>query len=62
MAGFQLRVIWRDGEPVKQFRCKCGAWGDVDEDQLHGRVSIHHDDPSCGFHETIDLSELADAS
>lgn len=53
-----LRVIVRDGQEVLQLRCGgCAAWGDVDDDQVHGRVSVHHDeaDDGCGYHETHDF-------
>lgn len=49
-----LRLVIRDGEEVILGRCPgCGEWGDLDDDQLHGRVSTHHD-PGCGWHETKD--------
>lgn len=68
-------VIQYEGEPpndrrttVWKLRCPvCGVWGEIDDDQLHGRVSIDHtdfvrlksDDPPegfrCTFHETHDL-------
>jgi hypothetical protein len=69
--GEYLRVVIRDGEPVFQLRCPgCGVWGDLDDDQLHGRVSTEHSAGSddrgyasssgCGFHETRDwFSEAA---
>lgn len=48
-----------------ELRCPgCGAWGRIDDDQLHGRVSVDHsgdDAPvtvyapeGCTFHETRD--------
>jgi hypothetical protein len=53
---------------VWKFKCPvCGCWGDIDGDQLHGRVSVDHtdfirhkrDDPfegfRCTFHETHDF-------
>jgi hypothetical protein len=60
-----LRTVIRDGEPQWQLRCPgCGSWGDIDDDQLHGRVSVEHtvgtDDrgnycsTGCGYHETVD--------
>lgn len=49
----EIRRIIRDGLPVWKLQCpKCGMWGDVDDDQLHGRVSV--DCPQCDFHETRD--------
>lgn len=58
-------AVWKLKCPV------CGVWGDIDDDQLHGRVSIDHsdfvrhkrDDPAegfhCTFHETHDLYAMA---
>jgi hypothetical protein len=55
----RLRSVHRDGALVWQLRCpECHGWADLDEDQLHGRVSIDHA-PECGFHETHDLWALA---
>ena len=57
--GFHLRMVVRDGEDVRQLRCpKCGVWADLDDDQYHGRVSVHHDDPECGYHETHDFAAM----
>lgn len=52
----------RDGQRVWKFRCpECHAWGDINDDQLHGRVSIDHsgtvvhraDGPfTCTYHQT----------
>lgn len=45
-------IVHRDGEVQWQFCCPgCGLRGDIDEDQLHGRVSI--DCPDCDYHETL---------
>lgn len=60
---FELRVRVRDGEEVVQLRCPgCGVWGDLDDDQLHGRVSVDHAADGCpgGFHETHDFSAHID--
>jgi len=60
----QARVVERDGMEIAQLQCPgCDAWGDLDVDQLHGRVSTWHapEDGGCGFHETRDWSELLDA-
>ena len=35
---------------------KCGEWGTVDDDQLHGRVSVICPNDDCDFHETVDWS------
>lgn len=49
-----LRSVRRDGAVVWLLRCPvCKSWGEIDEDQFHGRVSVDHtDDPGCTFHET----------
>lgn len=47
-----------DGEPVWSLKCPgCGTWGLIDEDQLHGRVSVDHAADGCvgGYHETHDF-------
>lgn len=50
-----VRRVMRDGKPVYQVRCpNCGKWGDIDDAQLRGRVSMLHEE--CGWHETLDLS------
>mgnify|MGYP001578509208 CR=1 FL=1 len=49
-----LRLVMRDGDEIVYGRCPgCGEWAELDDDQLHGRVSTHHD-PGCGYHETKD--------
>lgn len=65
----------RDGELVWQLQCPaCGHWGDIDDDQLHGRVSVNHGplEPGqspeegngcpcgCVFHETRDWAGSAE--
>lgn len=55
-----LRLVMRDGEEIVVGRCpQCGSWAELDDDQLHGRVSTEHatDEGGCGFHETIDWLE-----
>lgn len=55
----RLRSIRRDGELVWQLRCpRCHQWADIDDDQMHGRVSIDHTDTGCSFHETHDLHSI----
>lgn len=57
--------------PVWKLRCPaCGVWGEIDDDQLHGRVSVDHtdyvrhrsEDPPegfrCTFHETHDFHSM----
>lgn len=56
----RLRSVHRDGVIVWQFRCpECHHWGDVDDDQLHGKVSIDHTDTGCTFHQTHNLMAMA---
>jgi hypothetical protein len=51
----RLRQIIRDGALQWQLCCpECGQWGDIDGDQLHGRVSVDHTETLCTFHETRD--------
>uniref|UniRef100_A0A6H1ZDU1 Uncharacterized protein n=1 Tax=viral metagenome TaxID=1070528 RepID=A0A6H1ZDU1_9ZZZZ len=53
---YEIKKIKRDGVEIVKFKCpKCGEWADIDDDQYNGRVSIFHDTPKCGFHETINL-------
>lgn len=55
----RLRSVRRDEGIVWQFRCpECHHWGDIDDDQMHGRVSIDHSE-ACGFHRTLDLWVMA---
>ena len=59
-----LRHVTQDGEIVWKLRCPmCGHEGQIDDDQLHGRVSLDHTncgvsyEPSacqCTWHETHD--------
>lgn len=50
-------AVVRDGEPQVQFKCPgCQQWGDIDNDQFHGQVSI--DCPNCEYHETIPVSVM----
>lgn len=36
----------------------CLKWGELDDDQFHGRVSVDHEaDVGCGYHETHDFAE-----
>ena len=49
--------VVRDGEFVRQYKCPgCQNWGDIDEDQFHGTVSI--DCPNCEYHETINVAVM----
>jgi len=50
LLGYVERRI-RDGETVIYLTCpKCKTRGEIDEDQLHGRVSVICS--GCDFHET----------
>jgi hypothetical protein len=56
----RLRSVRRDDGIVWQLRCpECHQWADLDDDQLHGRVSIDHTDTGCAFHQTYDLYAMA---
>ena len=58
----RLRHRISDGEEVTQLQCPgCGRWGQIDDDQLHGRISVDHTDPTvpCTFHETRNWAETA---
>jgi len=45
-----LRCRKRDGGLIRQAQCPdCGIWGELDDDQYHGRVSMLCE---CGYHET----------
>jgi hypothetical protein len=66
----RIRRINRDGSPVWQLQCpECGRWGDIDLDQLQGKVSVDHTDEAghpafhpdpCTFHETRDWLATAE--
>jgi len=51
-----IKKVVRDEKEVLKLRCpKCEKWGDIDNEQYHGQISILCD---CGYHETLDLSKL----
>lgn len=53
-----MMLVFRDGEPVMKLKCPgCGGWGDLDDDQFHGRVSVDHTGEGCTYHETHDFAE-----
>lgn len=59
----RIRHTISDGVPIWKLQCPgCGSWGEIDDDQLHGRVSVDHTDPSiaCTFHETRDWWNTAE--
>ncbi len=52
---YELKEVTRDGEPITKLKCPgCEQWGDMDDDQLNGRISTWCD---CGFHETINFKD-----
>lgn len=54
----RLRRVSRDGVPAYLLLCPgCGEWGTLDDDQLHGRISVDHASMGCsgGYHETHDF-------
>lgn len=52
MEGCMLKQVRRDGALIWKLKCPgCGTWGEIDDDQLNGRVSTWC---SCGYHKTID--------
>ncbi len=55
----RLRRSSVDGEPKVILECPgCGTWGELDDDQLHGKVSVDHASDGCsgGYHETHDFA------
>jgi len=55
---FELRLVYRDGVPTQDLKCPgCGRWGEIEDDQFFGRVSVFHDIPGCGWHETHNISK-----
>ncbi len=65
----RLRQIISNGQPVWKLQCpQCGHEGQIDDDQLHGRVSVDHtncgatypeSECGCTFHETRDWHATA---
>ncbi len=56
--GKLLRQIKSDGELIWQLKCpKCGIWGEIDDDQFRGKVSVlcknKISDKQCGYHKKI---------
>lgn len=55
----RYRAVIRDGEEAWLWECPgCGTWGNLDDDQWHGRVSVDHaaDDCPGKYHETHDFA------
>ena len=63
-----LKFIRQDGERVWNLQCpQCNHWGQIDSDQLHGKVSLDHTDCGitrassecqCTWHETHDYTTV----
>lgn len=56
--GMLLLVNQGSGQ-VWKLKCPgCGVWGELDDDQFHGRVSVDHDADGCPghYHETHDFA------
>lgn len=59
MGGYLYCKMKHGDNTVVQFKCPgCGNWGDLDDDQFNGRVSIFDDRKECGFHETINVAKV----
>lgn len=55
--GYQIARFTTDGKPSIKFKCPgCDEWGNIDNDQFHGNVSI--DCVDCEFHDTVNIAEL----
>lgn len=55
----RLRRVVVDRKHVVVLECPgCGEPGELDDDQLHGRVSVDHASMGCagGYHETHDFA------
>jgi hypothetical protein len=55
----RFRKVRRDDVETWLFECPgCGTWGQLDDDQMHGRVSADHASAGCpgGYHETHDFA------
>lgn len=58
-----LRRVDRDRDQAVLLECPgCGEWGTLDDDQLHGRVSVDHASDGCPglYHETHDFAAAAE--
>jgi hypothetical protein len=59
-----IRRAARDGRPVFLLECPgCGQFGELDDDQWHGRVSVDHASQGCPglYHETHDFHAAVQA-
>ena len=56
LESFFLASRRRDDEMVWYLRCPaCHTWGEIDDDQFDGRVSVRCATENCSFHETHDF-------
>lgn len=52
---YEMKRTVLDGNKEWKMKCPgCEAWGFIDDDQYHGRVSI--DCLECDYHETVNLA------
>lgn len=55
------RPVQRDGEELHELQCpRCGVWGQLDRDQLEGRVSAACVTPACTFHVTAQFADFTE--
>lgn len=55
----RVKIVLRDSKPLWKLHCPgCGLWADLDDDQLHGRVSTDCPGEGCTFHETHDYTQF----
>lgn len=60
LSPMRLRSVKRDDVLVWEGECPtCGVWGELDDDQIAGRVSIQCPKEGC-FHETLNLRAQLD--
>lgn len=53
----KLKQVKIDGQLTWKLKCpQCGVWGELDDDQYHGRISVYHE--GCSFHETVNFSAI----
>ncbi len=56
-------LTWRwgtlDGRRMPSITCRCGRAGPLEDHEVslsgHVTPSVHHDEPSCGFHDHVRL-------
>lgn len=62
----RVRSVRQDGVIVWKVKCpRCLTWGEVDDDQWNGRVSLKCGERflhrPCNWHETVNFKALLDA-